>query len=156
MKHSNRLRKVLGMALGAVLLAGSVLPAFAALGGDAASVDDDIAKMKGQVRATPASGYTVSEITLSSGTVVSEYVSSQGKVFAVTWSGMVIPDLQQTLGTYFEQYKAAAAAPHSGHNHLTVRQSDLVVTSSGHMRAWKGKAYVPSLLPPNFSPDDIK
>jgi Protein of unknown function (DUF2844) len=156
MKHSNRVRKALGMALGAVLLAGPVLPAFAALGGDAASVDDDTAKMKGQARATPANGYTISEITLPSGTVVREYVSSEGKVFAVTWSGMAVPDLRQTLGTYFEEYKAAAAAPHSGHNHLTIRQSDLVVTTGGHMRAWRGQAYVPSLLPPNFSLDEIK
>jgi Protein of unknown function (DUF2844) len=156
MKHSNRVRKVLGTALGAVLLVGSVLPAFAALGGDAASVDADTAKMKGQARATPGAGYTVSEITLPSGTVVREYVSPEGKVFAVTWSGMEVPDLQQTLGTYFEQFKTAAAAPHSGHNHLTIRQSDLVVLTGGHMRAWKGKAYVPSLLPPNFSLDDIK
>jgi Protein of unknown function (DUF2844) len=156
MKHANRVLKVLGTALGAVLLAGSVLPAFAALGGDVASVEDDAAKMKGQARATPANGYTISEITQPSGTVVREYVSSEGKVFAVTWSGMAAPDLQQTLGTYFEQYKAASAAPHSGHNHLAIRQSDLVVTTGGHMRAWKGQAYVPSLLPPNFSLDEIK
>jgi Protein of unknown function (DUF2844) len=156
MKHANRVRKVLGTALGAVLLAGSVLPAFAALGGDAASVDDDAAKMKGQARASAANGYTISEITLPSGTVVREYVSSEGKVFAVTWTGMAVPDLQQTLGTYFEQFKAASAAPHSGHNHLAIRQSDLVVTTGGHMRAWSGQAYVPSLLPPNFSLDEIK
>ena len=156
MKHANRVRKVLGTALGALLLAGPVLPAFAALGGDAASVDDDAAKMKGQARASPANGYTISEITLPSGTVVREYVSSEGKVFAVTWSGMAVPDLQQTLGTYFEQFKTASAAPHSGHNHLAIRQSDLVVITGGHMRAWSGRAYVPSLLPPNFSTDEIK
>jgi hypothetical protein len=157
MKRSSRVRRVLGTVLGAALLAGSVaLPAFAALGGDAASVEADTAKMKGQARATPAGGYTVSEITLPSGTVVREYVSSAGKVFAVTWSGMEVPDLQQTLGTYFEEFKAAAAAPHSGHHHLAIRQPDLVVTTGGHMRAWIGKAYVPSLLPPNFSVDDIK
>ena len=49
---TRRFRKVLGTALGAALLAGAVLPAFAALGGDAASVDADVAKMKGQARAT--------------------------------------------------------------------------------------------------------
>jgi hypothetical protein len=155
MKQSTR--TVLGMALGGLLLAGSVSPpAFAALGGDAASVDTDAAKMKGQARATPAGGYTVQEITLPSGTRVREYISAGGKVFAVTWSGMSQPDLQQTLGTYFEQYKAAAAAPHAGHNHLTIRQPELVLNSGGHMRAWRGKAYVPALLPPNFSVDDIE
>jgi len=157
MTQTRRLGTVLGTALGAVLLAGSVtLPAFAALGGDAASVDTDAAKMKGQARASAVAGYTVKEITLPSGTLVREYVSAEGKVFAVTWSGMSQPDLQQTLGTYFEQYKAAATAPHAGHHHLTIHQPDLVLMSGGHMRAWTGKAYVPALLPPDFSVDDIR
>jgi len=156
MKHSNRVRKALGPALGAALLAGPVaLPAFAALGGDAASVDIDTARMKGQARVTPIAGYSVSEIQLSSGTVVREYVSSEGKVFAVSWHGPTMPDLQQTLGTYFEEFKASVAATRGNHHHVSVQQSDLVVSSGGHMRSWSGKAYVPSLLPPNFSPNEI-
>lgn len=156
MKHSSRTGKVLGIAL-ATVVAGSVLPAFAGLGGDAASVDADIAKMKGQARATPVAGYTMSEITLPSGTVVHEFVSAEGKVFAVSWKGMAVPDLSQTLGTYFAEYKAAAtASPHASHHNLTVQQPDLVVRTGGHMRNWYGQAYVLSLLPPNFSLDEIK
>ena len=156
MKHSSLTAKVLGIAL-ATVVAGSVLPAFAGLGGDAASVDADVAKMKGQARATPVAGYTMSEITLPSGTVVHEFVSSEGKVFAVSWKGMAVPDLSQTLGTYFAEYKAAAAAtPHASHHNLTVQQPDLVVRTGGHMRNWYGQAYVLSLLPPNFSLDEIK
>ena len=156
MKHSSRTGKVLGIAL-ATVVAGSILPAFAGLGGDAASVDADIAKMKGQARATPVAGYTMSEITLPSGTVVHEFVSAEGKVFAVSWKGMAVPDLSQTLGTYFAEYKAAATAtPHASHHNMTVQQPDLVVRTGGHMRNWYGQAYVLSLLPPNFSLDDIK
>jgi hypothetical protein len=33
------------------------------------------------------------------GDVVNEYVSSEGKVFAVAWKGAAMPDLNQTLGT---------------------------------------------------------
>jgi hypothetical protein len=159
MSRTNPLHKVLATTFSAIVISGAVtLPALAALGGDAASVDADVAKMKGQKRSgTPTGGYTVSEITLPSGTVVREYISVAGKVFAVAWSGAVIPDLQQTLGTYFEQYKAAAATTsHSDHHHLHVQQPDLVVSTGGHMRAWRGRAYVPSLLPPNFSLDEIK
>ena len=156
MKHSSRTGKVLGIAL-VTVVAGSVLPAFAGLGGDAASVEADIAKMKGQARATPVAGYTMSEITLPSGTVVHEFISAGGKVFAVSWRGMAVPDLSQTLGTYFAEYKAAATAtPHASHHNLTVQQPDLVVRTGGHMRNWYGQAYVLSLLPPNFSLDDIK
>ena len=158
MSSTSRAGRVLGTALSAVLLAGIVsAPAFAGLGGDASSITTDAVKMKGEARSTAAGGYTVSELTLASGTVVSEYVSAEGKVFAVTWKGAAVPNLTQTLGSYFEQYKAAVAAtPHAGHHHLAVRQDDLVVTTGGHMRAWSGKAYVPSLLPPNFSLGDIK
>lgn len=157
MNWTRRAGATLGTAIGLAFLASSfALPAFAALGGDATSVDNDVARMKGQARATAVAGYTVNEITLPSGTVVREYISAEGKVFAVTWKGMSKPDLQQTLGTYFEQYKAAAAAPHAGHHHLTIHQPELVLHSGGHMRAWTGRAYVPALLPPNFSVDDIK
>ena len=158
MKQTSRAGKVPGLALAMAVLAGSVtLPAFAALGGDAASVDADVVKMKGQARATPVAGYTVSEITLPTGTVLREYVSAEGKVFAVTWKGPAVPDLQQTLGSYFETMKAAASVPHGAdHHHLSVRTSDLVLQTGGHMRAHVGKAYVLSLLPPNFSPDEIK
>jgi hypothetical protein len=157
MKHSSR-AKATGLALGAALAVASVtLPAFAALGGDATSVDADVAKMKGQAHATPAVGYTVSQITLSTGTVVNEYVTPGGKVFAVTWKGPSVPDLQQTLGSYFSAFQAAGSVPHGANHHqLRVQQSDFVLQTGGHMRAWRGAAYVPSLLPPNFSLDDIK
>ena len=157
MKYSNRIGRVLGAALGIALLASSVsIPAFAALGEDAASIENDRAQMKGESRLTSVAGYTVHEIQLPSGTIVREYVSSGGKVFAVTWRGPAIPNLQQTLGTYFEQYKAAASSSRGGHHHLSVEQPGLVAHSGGHMRAWVGQAYVPGLLPPNFSVDDIK
>jgi hypothetical protein len=158
MKQTSRARKMPGLALGMALLADAVtLPAFAALGGDAASVDADVVKMKAQARATPVAGYSVSEMTLPGGTVVREYVSAEGKVFAVTWKGLTVPNLQQTLGGYFEEYKAAAAATaRAGHHHLSIQHTDLVVNTGGHMRAWKGVAYARSLLPPNFSLDEIQ
>jgi hypothetical protein len=157
MKHSSRV-KATGLALSAALLAATVtLPAFASLGGNAASADADTVKMKAQSRATPAAGYTVTQITLTTGTVVNEYISALDKVFAVAWKGPMTPDLQQTLGTYFTAFTAATSVPHgAGHHGLTIQQPDFVMQTSGHMRAWRGKAYVPSLLPPNFSLDDIQ
>jgi uncharacterized protein DUF2844 len=157
MNHSSRV-KATGLSLCAALLAGTLtLPAFAALGGDASSVDADTVKMKAQSRATPAAGYTVTQITLTTGTVVNEYVSAEGKVFAVSWKGPMTPNLQQTLGTYFTRFTAAGSVPHgAGHHGISIQQSDFVMQTSGHMRAWRGKAYVPSLLPPNFSLDDIQ
>ncbi|HUI62447.1 MAG TPA: DUF2844 domain-containing protein [Steroidobacteraceae bacterium] len=132
--------------------------AHAALGGDAASIQDDGARMKGQVRtAIPAGGYSVEEVTIPSGTVVREYISRTGRVFAVSWRGPSKPDLRQTLGAYYDQFVTGARAPHlGGHRHLLVRQADLVVESNGRAHAFFGRAYVPSLLPANFAVDEIQ
>jgi len=130
-------------------------PAFAALGGDATSVQADLVRMKGALRITSTVGFTVHEITTSYGTVVREYLTPGDKVFAVSWRGPVIPDLRQMLGDYYGQYEQAASAPHTGHRHLAIDQPGLVMQSSGRMRAFSGRAWVPSLLPQNFSANDI-
>jgi len=123
--------------------------ALAALGGDLNSAQDDAVHMKAQARpgSRASSAYEVQELTLTSGTVVREYASPAGKVFAVTWHGPQIPDLTQLFGSYYPQFAQAAGAPHAGHRHLQVRQPDLVVESNGRMRAFHGLAYVPSLVP---------
>jgi hypothetical protein len=109
--------------------------------------------MKAQVRpGTAASAaYAVHEVTLPSGTIVREYASPAGKVFAVSWQGRDRPDIQQLLGTYYPQFASAARVAHAGHRHLTVRQGDLVVQSNGRMRAFYGRAYAPSLVPANVN-----
>ncbi|HEY0767140.1 MAG TPA: DUF2844 domain-containing protein [Steroidobacteraceae bacterium] len=138
-----------------VLAATVAAPAFAALGGDGTSVQADLAKLKGGLRLTSTAAFTVHEITTSDGTVVREYVSPSDKVFAVSWRGPFIPDLRQMLGSYYGQYVQAASAPHTGHRHLAIQQPGLVMQSSGRMRAFFGRAWVPGLLPQNFSVDDI-
>ena len=150
------------LASGALLLAcGSMVPAKAALGDKVASVQADQASMKGQLRARSGTGYSVQEITTASGTLVREYVSPAGVVFAVSWSGPAMPNLQQTLGTYFVQYTASvrsqltARGMHPGHNHVEVHSPSLIVHAGGHMRQYFGLAYVPSLIPQNLSISDL-
>jgi len=139
-----------------ILVAATVTaPAFAALGGDATSVQTDLVKMKGALRITSSAGFTVHEITTSYGTVVREYLTPADKVFAVSWRGPMIPDLRQMLGDYYGQYEQAASAPHIGHRHLVIDQPGLVVQSSGRMRAYSGRAWVPSLLPQSFPVNQI-
>jgi len=144
------------MVLAASLAQGLPLCARAALGGDAASVEADRLQLRGEVHAIANTGYQVQEIQLPSGTVLREYVGASGKVFAVTWRGPARPDLRQILGSYFAHYQAATATPTMRRRLVTVDEPDLVVRSSGHMRAFTGRAYVPSLLPQNFSPADIR
>lgn len=155
---STRHLRILGRALAGVLMTQLVcLQAHAALGADVTSVENDRAQLKAELRVTTApGGYTVHEMQTPANTTVREYVSASGRVFAVAWRGPMLPDLKQMLGTYYEQYRTAGTAPHAGHRHLSVDQPDLVIRSNGRMRAFHGYAYVPSLLPTNFSADDIQ
>jgi len=132
--------------------------ALAALGGDVNSVQDDLAHMKGSLKTTQAETYTVHEIKASAGTVVKEYVSPAGKVFAITWHGQFIPNMQQLLGTYFDQYTQAAKVQresHVGHRPLNIQEPGLVLQNGGHMRSYFGRAYVPDMVPQGVSPDAL-
>ena len=130
-------------------------PTFAALGGDATSVEADRASMKGVLRVTPTVDYSLHEIQTSSGVVIHEYVSAEGKVFAVSWRGDGIPDLRQMLGGYYGQFAQATSAPHYNHHHLRIETPDVVMQSDAYLRTRSGRAWVPALFPPSLSVKDI-
>lgn len=157
MTHAQTSWVLAAAALGVLALLESA-PACAALGEPAESVARDGQKLKAQVRATAATGFTVHEMTLDSGTVVREYVGPDQRVFAVSWSGPQMPDVRQLLGSYYGALQAAPrpAGPRATQRHLDVRTGDLVVQSSGHMRAWSGRAYVASMLPQGVPLDQIR
>ena len=152
----NSLRLLRWLAAG--VLAGQVvsLPAHATLGENVATVENDRVQMKAQLHTTSVAGYTVHEITTPSGTTLREYIAPSGQVFAVSWNGPVLPDFRQALGRYFDQYHSSASSPRVGRRQMVIQGTDFVVHSYGRMRAFHGNAYVPSLLPPNFSADEIK
>jgi len=132
-------------------------PALAALAGDISSIDADRVSMKGAFTAfSTVKGYAVHELTTAAGTRVREYLTADGKVFAVSWQGPFIPDLRQMLGAYYGRYTQALSVPHGGaRRHLRIEQPGLVVESNGRMRAFYGRAWDPALLPPNFTAADI-
>lgn len=130
--------------------------ATAALGETVESVQIDQAQMKATLRVASGDKYTVHEIQAPSGTVVREYASPSGKVFAVAWEGPRLPDLRQVLGTYFDPYVEGVKARRGGHGPVTIQEPELVVYTGGHMRAFFGKAYLPQMLPPGVSAKDIR
>jgi len=138
-----------------LLAALPIASALAGLGGDAASVEADRASLKGTLRVTPATSFAVHEISTANGMQVHEYLSAGGRVFAVSWRGPGIPDLRQMLASYYAPFAQAASAPHYNHHHLDIETPQVVVQSSGHTRAFFGRAWVPALLPQNFSVDQI-
>ena len=107
---------------------------------------------------TPAATvYIVHEIRAASGYTVREYVSPGGSVFAVSWRGPGGIDLQSLLGTYFEEFRQNAAARSSpAQRPLLVSSPSLVFEQSGHMRAIRGRAYLPALLPAGVDPNEIQ
>jgi len=137
----------------------ALVPPFAcaALGEPESSVAGDVQQLKGSIKSTVRSNYRVHEIQLPSGTVLREFAAVNGNVFAVAWSGPAIPDLRQALGRYFDVYVKAAHEKQGGHHrHLLIEQSEFVMHSSGHMRAFSGRAYLPQALPPGTSAGEIR
>lgn len=146
-------------ALGCALSLAPLAPALAALGGGADSVNADTAALRGQLRSTGLVQYDVQQI--ESGTLtVREYVTRAGQVFAVTWRGPEMPDLQQLLGGYFARFQAAAVAAHQAspgiHRQLSLVQPDLVLLSAGRMRDFHGIAYLPALVPAGVSVSELQ
>ncbi|HAT30778.1 MAG TPA: hypothetical protein DCW29_07985 [Janthinobacterium sp.] len=142
-----------------VFLAGLLAQgaAHAALGG--APSDFGVAKtgLKARVLAAASGAYKVSDSVLANGTTVREYIKGDGQVFAVSWKGPFLPDLRTLLGEHFTTLTTAAAqTPKAGHSQLVVTRPQVVIESGGHMRAFVGRAWIPTDFPPGFSAADIQ
>ncbi|WP_233837440.1 DUF2844 domain-containing protein [Paraburkholderia sp. ZP32-5] len=132
----------------AMLGASCALPlaAHATLGQNASTIDSDQSRLHAVARAaTTQHAYSVHRLTLPSGTQVREYVAANGIVFGVAWDGPTLPDLKAMLGASFDTYVAANATRRGAP--LAVSNGDLVVFSSGHLRAFTGYAYLPRAVP---------
>ncbi len=149
--------KPLFLLAASVVLAAAPIPALASLGGSVSSVQTDSVRMNASVSVAQNRSYAIHEMRSPAGTVVDEYVSPAGKVFAVSWHGQFAPDMQQILGAYFSQYTAALQAqPHRyGHPPLNIQVPGLTVQTSGHMRSYFGRAYIPEQLPQGIAADEI-
>lgn len=145
-----------GCCVGAIMSALLAPPACAALGEPESSISGDHEHLQGSIKSTVRTNYRVHEMQLPSGTVLREFAAVGGIVFAVAWHGPAIPDLRQALGRYFDVYVAAAQATHGGRRHLQIEQSEFVMQSSGRMRAFAGRAYLPQRVPAGTSLDEIR
>jgi len=154
-RHGWRLMKSFGGLL-LILILGAA-PAWAVLGQPESTVGTDGQFLRGLVRDEAHEGYRLHLITDASGTVVREYVSPAGIVFGISWQGPFVPSMQQLLGTYFthlQQYAQSQTRRHGGP--LIIQNDNFVFSTGGHMRSYHGRAYVPSLLPTNVSPEVVQ
>lgn len=142
-----------------LLISDLCLPAMAALGGDLDSVQDDAVHMKAKVKIEQKTAYAIHEMTNANHVTVREYVSADGRVFGVAWQGPFMPDLHQLLGSYLPQYSAAVEQEHAkgpGRRPLNINRPGLVVATSGHMRAYYGRAYVPDMVPEGVKAEEVR
>jgi hypothetical protein len=144
------------LSLACLLFQGLPQPARAALGGTADSVESDRVSMKALTRPVSTAGLRKQELQLPSGTVVTEYLGSNNLVYAVTWHGPALPNLQQIMGTYFTNLKAAAQQPAVRRRLVRVNSPDIVIESGGRTRAFSGRAWVPNMLPSGVTAADIQ
>ncbi len=160
MKRGDDSMKRILLAFAAALVALAMpLSAQASLGGDVASVHADQAHLQGTLRSTTTSAYTVQELKEPTGAVVREYVSPEGKVFAVSWQGPMAPDLRQLLGSYFQTFTQAVHSQKTSRLRrapLIINQSGFVFAMGGHMRWIVGRAYDPTLVPANVQMEEIR
>jgi hypothetical protein len=133
-------------------------PAGAHLGGDLSGVGADALKLQGAVSTSMLVDYDVQQIATAVGGRVSEYLTRGGEVFAITWSGAAPPDLTQLLGPYFAEYAAALTSLHHPGSKRSMRvvTPTLIVESSGHLRAYSGRAYLPALVPAGVALANIR
>lgn len=114
--------------------------------------------LRGAAQASVAAApYIVHRTRTDDGVTVCEYTSSSnGVVFAVTWSGPVRPDMTALLGSYFPNFVSAARQGARGTGPLIERRGDLQIESIGHQGWFVGKAWVPRLLPAQVDPGELE
>lgn len=136
---------------------GCISPAWAALGDNLASVQADSVRLHGALSSTQGAHYTVQEIHTKTGQTIREFISPGGTVFGIAWEGPTTPDLKQLLGSYFQQFQQASEQRQSpSRGPLLIDTPTLVVQQSGHLRAFRGRAYLPAALPSGVQRSEIQ
>jgi len=160
----------------AFALAVVAAPARAALGGDAASIEQDRARLgalqsqaqmqtqtrtqaQAQTPSRPQGQVRVQVLALSDGSAVREFVAPGGRVFAIAWSTRLKPRLDGLLGAQSVRYASAARSallvPGARHA-LSIDEGDLVVHATSRLNSHVGFAYLRSLVPAGVSVDALR
>ena len=142
----------------AAMVAAGLLSAgaHAELGGAPTIVQTDARALPGATTVEHAANFDRHQITQADGSVVREYVSPRGTVFAVAWSGRTTPDLKTLLGAHYATYTAALAKQRPSHHVLTVTTPDLVVTIVRYQHTGSGSASLPAEVPAGVLVGELK
>ncbi|SAL51558.1 hypothetical protein AWB67_02340 [Caballeronia terrestris] len=96
--------------------------------------------------------------TDANGISVRKYVSSAGDVYAVSWHGPAMPDVEALLGGHYARYRNSASTSQAdnGLHASRVSRGDLVVESGVRLREFVGRAWLTSALPAGVIASDIE
>jgi hypothetical protein len=128
----------------------------AALGDDVSSVTTDQARMQAALQIWRKDKYDVHELAMPTGTKVRQFAASNGKVFAVTWSGGFRPNLRDVMGSHYDRFIAATRGKRRARGVVRIELPGMVVIMGGHQRALFGKVYLTDELPEGLTPEDIR
>lgn len=148
-------RSLAAMAVLIVVL-GLSSTSFAVLGGKLASVAADQSHMRASLKVTSNGLYQIHELQTDGGNVVREYVSPDGNVFGVAWTGHQMPEYSQLLGSYTDLINKAAQSRSNHRAPLVIQQPGFVFSTFGHMRFYEGHAYIPGQVPAGVTPEEIR
>ena len=143
----NGLTKVLlgaSVALGSAVIAPTT--AEATLGDDATSVRANQGHLGCELRVEKVASGERHVLALSNGTVIRQYLSPAGVVYAVTWHGPRMPNLQEIFGGYAAQLSQRDRIRGGRHN-MTLDGTNFMMRATGHGHTFAGRAWVPSLVP---------
>jgi Protein of unknown function (DUF2844) len=90
---------------------------------------------------------------------IRQYLAASGQIYAVSWDGPAMANLQALFGTWFNRYQQGAIDAQSSTSSLHssfVDSNDLVVESSTRLRTFSGRAWLPAALPAGVTSDDIE
>lgn len=124
----------------------------------ASSVSATSAPRVFQARPASASVWSLRETVLDTGTTVQELVRTDGVVFAVLWSGPVLPDFAKVLGAYdahFDTHLQQRRQLGLRGGVVFLSNTQLVLRSGGRMGHFSGHAYAPALVPPSVRMADV-
>jgi hypothetical protein len=139
-----------------VVLSLGTSEAVACLGQHESQVRNEARALSGKFVRAERKGYTEVRIEREDGTVIKQFVNSKGLVFGVAWQGPRMPDLKPLLATYFGEFQQAIRERTHHTGAVAIRTAHLVVESMGHMRAFHGRIYIPSMLPANVTGESIR
>jgi hypothetical protein len=145
---------IVGVSVTLGCVAGGAATAHATLGGDAVSVQANQKTLGGTLHVETLPYGKLHVIQLPTGMVIRQYVSPAGAVFAVTWHGHRMPNVQEILGNYAEQLAHRDRITGGRHN-MALTGTDFMMRATGHGQTFSGRAWVPSLVPAGVDLDTM-